>query len=257
MSLPRPIHALTAAAAAVAVALGPTALPASAVPAQDLPSAGRLTSAVPAQDLPSADQLTSALLTAADLGPGHTEIPVTQSPSTGEGPIPVTGCAALSALINMHAAQTGTDVQRAAVALDGPGGNPVVTQVLAAEVPDRLAADFDTAVDALRTCHSITFNAGPEDTVTFTVTPVTLGDRKEAPAVHLDGTLAGVRLSAYIGIERFGNVAMAFGFFERQGASEQTASEQYRTAVAKIERILGAKAGSTTAPTAAGPGVSV
>ncbi|MFJ9445314.1 hypothetical protein ACIRRH_26130 [Kitasatospora sp. NPDC101235] len=257
MSLPRPIHALTAAAAAVAVALGPTALPASAVPAQDLPSAGRLTSAAPAQDLPSADQLTSALLTAADLGSGHTAIPVTQSPSAGEVPTPVTGCDALSALINMHATQTGTDVPRAAVALDSPDGSPVVTQVLAAEVPDRLAADFDAAADALRTCHSITFNAGPEDTVTFTVTPVTLGDRQDAPAVQVNGTLAGVQLNGYVGIERFGNVAMAFGFFERQGASEQTASQQYRTAVAKVERTLGAKAGSTTAPTAAaGPGVS-
>ncbi|WP_031186766.1 tyrosine-type recombinase/integrase, partial [Streptomyces sp. NRRL S-1896] len=30
-------------------------------------------------------------------------------------------------------------------------------------------------------CHTITFNAGTEDSVTFTVTPVTLGDRQDGP----------------------------------------------------------------------------
>ncbi|MFF4385136.1 hypothetical protein [Kitasatospora sp. NPDC001547] len=241
MSRPRPIHALAAAAAAVAVALGPAALPVTAAPAQDT------------QELPTADQLKSALLTAADLGPDYTELPVTQSPGPGESPAPVTGCAALSALINMRATQTGKDLPYAAVELDGPDGNPMVTQTLAAEAPDRLTADFNTVADALRTCHDITFNAGTEDSVTFTVTPVTLGDRKDAPAVHLDGSLAGVQLNAYVGIERFGTVAMAFGYFERQGTSEQAASMQYRTAVAKVERTLGTHAGSTTAPTPATP----
>ncbi|MFE7595116.1 hypothetical protein ACFU6K_37520 [Kitasatospora sp. NPDC057512] len=241
MSLTRPFHALTAAAVVVAVALGPAALPASAATAQPLPSA---------------DQLKSALLTAADLGPGWTETPVTQSPSASPGPSespssPVTGCAALSALINMYVTRPGAAIPRAETELDGPNGNPMVTQALAAEPSDRLATDFNSAVDALKTCHTITFNAGPSDTVTFTVSPVTLGDRKDAPAVHLDGTLAGVRLNGYVGIERFGTVAMAFGYFERQGTNEQAASMEYRTAVAKVERTLGAKAGSTTAPTAA------
>ncbi|MEU3572512.1 hypothetical protein AB0E96_29415 [Kitasatospora sp. NPDC036755] len=235
MSRPRPIHALAAATAALVVALGPAALSASAASAPPLPTA---------------DQLKSALLTAADLGPGYTETPVTQSPSPGGNPSPVTGCAALSALINMRSTQTGGQVPHAAVELDGPDGNPMVTQVLAAEAPDRLTADFNTVTDALKTCHSITFNNGDDDQVTFTVTPVTLGDRKDAPAVHLDGTLAGVQLNGYVGIERFGTVAMAFGYFERQGSTEQTASMQYRTAVAKAERTLGARAGSTTAPTA-------
>ncbi|MFI2606550.1 hypothetical protein [Kitasatospora sp. NPDC018619] len=244
ISRPRPVHVLAAAAAAVAVALGPATLPASAA----APGAGPST-----QDLPTSDQLQSALLTAADLGPGYTATPVTQSPSPGENPSPVTGCAALSALINMHATQTGRQVPQAAVALDGPNDNPMVTQALAAEAPDRLTADYNTAADALKTCHSITFNGGNGDQVTFTVTPITLGDRKDAPAVHLDGTLAGVQLNGYVGIERFGNTAMAFGYFERQGTSAQTAAMQYRTAVAKVERTLGAKAGSTTAATPATP----
>ncbi|MFF4919987.1 hypothetical protein ACFY4B_05335 [Kitasatospora sp. NPDC001261] len=242
MSLTRPFHALTAAAVVVAVALGPAALPASAATAQPLPSA---------------DQLKSALLTAADLGPGWTEPPVTQSPSPSAGASPsaspsnpVTGCDALSALINMYVTRPGAAIPRAETELDGPNGNPMVTQALAAEPSDQLATDFNSAADALKTCHTITFNAGPSDTVTFTVSPVTLGDRKDAPAVHLDGTLAGVRLNGYVGIERFGTVAMAFGYFERQGSNEQAASMEYRTAVAKVERALGAKAGSTTGPTA-------
>ncbi|RKT11477.1 hypothetical protein BX285_5427 [Streptomyces sp. 1114.5] len=234
MSLPRPLHAVTAAAVVVAVALGPA----------------HLASAAPAQQLPSADQLKSALLTAADLGPGFTEAPATESPSPGENPSPVSGCDTLSALINMHVGQTGPANPRAETELDGPDGNPMVTEALAAEAPDQLATDFNTVADAFRTCHTITFNAGIEDTVTFTVTPVTLGDRQDAPAVRLDGTLAGVQLNAFIGIERFGTVAMAFGYFQREGASSQTASMQYRTAVAKVERTLGTTAGSTTPPTA-------
>ncbi|MEU9040492.1 MULTISPECIES: hypothetical protein [unclassified Kitasatospora] len=233
MSLPRPLHAITAAAVVVAVALGPA----------------HLASAAPTQELPSADQLRSALLTAADLGPDFTEAPATQSPSPGENPSPVSGCDALSALINMRATQPGLANPRAETELDGPDGNPMVTEALAAEAPDRLAADFNSVADALRSCHNITFNAGTEDTVTFTVTPITLGDRQDAPAVRLDGTLAGVQLNAFIGIERFGTVAMAFGYFQREGASSQTASMQYRTAVAKVERTLGTTAGSTTPPT--------
>ncbi|MFJ6619206.1 hypothetical protein ACIQOW_16700 [Kitasatospora sp. NPDC091335] len=235
MPFPRPIHVLAAATAVVAVALGPAVRPASAAPAETLPTA---------------DQLKPALLTPADLGPGYTAISVTQSPSPGGNQTPVTGCAALSDLINMHATQTGPQVTHAAVELDGPDGNPMVTQALAAESSDRLTADFKNATDALKSCHSITFEAGTQDSVTFTVSPVTLGDRKDAPAVHLDGTLAGVQLNGYVGIERFGTVTMLFGYFERQGSNEQTASMQYRTAVAKVERTLGTHAGSTTAPTA-------
>ncbi|MFG2905786.1 hypothetical protein ACGF13_12075 [Kitasatospora sp. NPDC048286] len=239
MSRPRPIHTLAAAAAALAVLLGPATLPASAVPTADLPSA---------------DQLKSALLTASDLGPDWTEIPMTQSPSPSPGASPsspVTGCAALNALINMYVTQPGAPIPRAETELDGPDGNPMVTQALAAEAPDQLTADFNSATDALKTCHTITFSSGTADTVTFTVTPVTLGDRKDAPAVRLDGTLAGVQLNGYVGVERFGTVAMVFGYFERQGSNEQTASMQYRTAVAKVERTLGTQADSTTAPTAA------
>ncbi|MFJ7905966.1 hypothetical protein [Kitasatospora sp. NPDC096204] len=238
MSRPRPIHTLAAAAAALAVLLGPATLPASAAPTADLPSA---------------DQLKSALLTASDLGADWTEIPVTQSPSPSPGASPsspVTGCAALNALINMYVTEPGAPIPRAETELDGPDGNPMVTQALAAEAPDRLTTDFNSAADALKTCHTITFSSGTADTVTFAVTPVTLGDRKDAPAVRLDGTLAGVQLNGYVGVERFGTVAMVFGYFERQGSNEEDASMRYRTAVAKVERTLGTQAGSTTAPTA-------
>ncbi|GHF35548.1 hypothetical protein GCM10018790_11740 [Kitasatospora xanthocidica] len=235
MSLPRPFHAVTAAAVVVAVALGPA----------------QLASAAPAQELPSADQLRSALLTAADLGPGYSEVPVPQSPSPEQNPSPVSGCDALSALINMHATQPSPTNPRAEAEFDGPDGNPMVTEALTAEPSDRLTSDFNAVADALRSCHTITFNAGIGDTVTFTVTPVALGDRQDAPAVRLDGTLAGVQLNAYLGIERFGTVALAFGYFQREGASAQAASMQYRTAVAKVERTLGAKAGSTAPPTVA------
>ncbi|MEU4119143.1 hypothetical protein AB0F71_32200 [Kitasatospora sp. NPDC028055] len=239
MSLPRPLHALAAAALVAAAALGPTVAASAAASA-----------AGSAPVLPSADQLKAALLTANDLGPGYTEAPASGSPGPSENPTPVSGCDALNALINMHATGSGPATPRAETELDGPdGGNPMVTEALTAEDPARLATDFATATDAFRTCHTITFNAGTDASVTFTVTPVTLGDRQDAPAVRLDGTLAGVQLSAYLGVERFGTVGMAYGFFQRQGADAQTASMQYRSAVAKVERTLGTTAGSTTPPT--------
>ncbi|MFD9692967.1 hypothetical protein ACFWXO_45280 [Kitasatospora sp. NPDC059088] len=236
MSLPRPLHALAAAVLVAAAALGPTAA---------------ASAAAPTPGLPSADQLRAALLTANDLGPGYTEAPASGSPGPSENPTPVRGCDALNALINMHATAPGPATPHAETELDGPdGGNPMVTEALTAEDPARLATDFATATDAFRTCHTITFNAGTDASVTFTVTPVTLGARQDAPAVRLDGTLAGVQLSAYLGIERFGTVGMAYGFFQRQAADPQAASVQYRTAVAKVERTLGTTAGTTTPPTA-------
>ncbi|MGW3045538.1 hypothetical protein ACWC9T_37185 [Kitasatospora sp. NPDC001159] len=242
MSLPRPLHALTAAILVAAAALGPA----------------QLASAAPAQDLPSADQLKSALLTENDLGPDYIEVPSTESPGPSENPTPVSGCDALSALVNMNATAPDPTTPRAETELDGPDGNPMVTQSLTAEDSDELTTDFTTATEAFKTCHTLTFNAGTTDSVTFTVTPVTLGDRPDAPAVRLDGTLAGVQLNAYIGIERFGTVDMAFGFFQCGGSDSQAASMQYRTAVAKVERTLGTTAGSTTPPTAvATAGMSV
>ncbi|CAM5321822.1 hypothetical protein BOQ63_014100 [Streptomyces viridifaciens] len=238
MSLPRPLHALTVAVLVAVATLGPAG------------AAG----ADPAPALPSADQLKSALLGVDDLGPDYTEAPTPDSPSPSPSPsadpTPVTGCDALSALITMHATAPGPVTPQAETELDGQDGSPMVTESLTAVDPGRLTTDFNTATDAFKTCHTITFNAGTEDSVTFTVTPVTLGDRQDAPAVRLDGTLAGVQLNAFVGIERFGTVGMVYGFFQRESSEAQTASMQYRTAVAKVERTLGTTAGSTTPPTA-------
>lgn len=244
-SLPRSLHALTAAALCAVVALAPAHLAAAAAPAEDLPSA---------------DQLKAALLGVNDLGPqsGFTEAPASPSPSPGENPSPVSGCDALAALLNSHASQPTPTVPHAETELDGPGGSPMVTESLTAESLDKVNTDFAKATDAFKTCKTVTFDAGTPDEVTFNVSPVSLGDRQDAPAVRLDGTIAGVQLNAYIGLERFGTVGMAFGFFQRDESSSQLASFQYRTAVAKVERTLGTKAGSTTPPTAvATPGTAV
>ncbi|MFJ2804927.1 hypothetical protein [Kitasatospora sp. NPDC087271] len=245
MSHPKPLHALAAAALAAAVALGPAHLAAAATPGQ------------PAQGLPTSEQLTAALLTVDDVGPGFTQVPSTASPSPSAGPStmpsPANGCDALSDLINMHTGVPGPETPHAEAELDGPGGNPMVTESLTAEDAGKLTTDLDAVTAALKSCHTITFNAGANDSVTFTVTPVTLGDRQDAPAVRLDGTLAGVQLNAFVGVERFGTVGMAFGFFQRGGDSPQLASFQYRAAVAKVQRALGTTAGSTTPPTATAP----
>ncbi|MFJ2862449.1 hypothetical protein [Kitasatospora sp. NPDC087314] len=235
MYLPRPLRALTAAALLAAVTFGPAHL---------------ATAVAPTQDLPSTDRLTSALLTVDDVGPGFTEVPSTAGPGPEENPTPASGCDALSALINMHTGEPGPSTPHVEVELDGQDGNPLVTEALTAEDPAKLATDFNSATDALKNCRTITFNSGTDDAVTFTVTPIALGDRQDAPAVRLDGTLAGVQLNAFVGIERFGTVGMAFAFYQRDGDSSQLASVQYRTAVAKVEHALGTTAGATTPPTA-------
>ncbi|MBO1415791.1 hypothetical protein [Streptomyces sp. FH025] len=236
MSLPRPLHALTAAALVAAAALGPA----------------HLASAETGQELPSSDQLKSALLTVDDLGPAYTaaSASASASPSPSGNPTPVTGCAALSTLIGTHATMPGSSNPHASTELDGAAGNPMVTQSLGAEDQAKLADDFKLLADAFKTCHTVTFSAGTNATATFTVTPITLGDRPDAPAVRLDGTIDGVQLNAYLGVERFGTVGMIYGFFQRQSSDTQTAAIQYRTAVAKVERLLGAPAGSTTPPRA-------
>ncbi|WP_406206065.1 hypothetical protein OH807_32065 [Kitasatospora sp. NBC_01560] len=241
----RSLLALGAAAVATVVTLGAADIAAgSAAPPRAI-----TVQPVPAEQLPTADQLKAALLTAAELGPDFTEVPADASPSPSDGASPVAGCDALRALLNRQSTAASQSPHQEAE-FDGPGGNPMVTESLTAEDPAKLTADFATVTDAFTDCHSLTFTDGTGSAVTFTVTPVALGDRHDAPAVRLDGNLAGVQLNGYLAVERFGPTAMAYGFFQRDSDSSQLASVYYRAAVAKAEHTLGAPAGSTTAPSA-------
>lgn len=244
MSHPRPLLALTAAAVVTVVTLGTAGIATGTA----APAAVSLRAAAPADRLPTADQLKTALLSNTELGPNFTEVPVGQSSASAGGASPVAGCDALRALLNGTEAGPSSQLPHQEVEFDGPDGNPMVTESLTAEDAAQLTSDFTVVTDAFADCHSLTFNDGTDASVTFTVTPVTLGDRQEAPAVRLDGTIAGVPLNGYIAVERFGNVAMSYGFFQRDGASSQLASLYYRAAVAKAERTLGATAGTATAP---------
>ncbi|MFF8770803.1 hypothetical protein [Kitasatospora sp. NPDC015120] len=259
MSLPRPLLALTAMAAATVLTLGTAGLAAGTAPADAALNAAvdapvNAPAAAPA--LPTDAQLRAALLTAAELGPDFTEVPLdTESPSpgagAGSGPSPVAGCDALRALLNRTGAHAPSQNPHQEAEFDGPDGNPMINEALTAEEPERLTADFATATAAFADCHSLTFTDDTGEAVTFTVTPLALGDREGAPAVRLDGTLAGVRLNGYLGLERLGEVALAYGFFQRDSDDSQLASLYYRAAVAKAERTLGRQAGSTAAPGAA------
>ncbi|MFF1903513.1 hypothetical protein [Kitasatospora sp. NPDC058218] len=246
MSHPRPLLALTAAAVVTVVTLGTAGIATGTA----APAAVSLRAAAPADQLPTADQLKAALLSNTELGPNFTEVPVGQSSASTGGASPVAGCDALRALLNGNEAGPSSQLPHQEVEFDGPDGNPMVTESLTAEDAAQLTSDFTVVTDAFADCHSLTFNDGTDASVTFTVTPVTLGDRQEAPAVRLDGTIAGVPLNGYIAVERFGTVAMSYGFFQRDGASSQLASLYYRAAVAKAERTLGAPAGTATAPPA-------
>ncbi|MGV9265930.1 hypothetical protein ACWDRR_14870 [Kitasatospora sp. NPDC003701] len=248
MSRPRPLLALTAAAVVTVVTLGAAGI-AIATGSAAAPPAISLGAAAPADRLPTADQLKAALLSTAELGPNFTEVPVGQSSASAGGASPVAGCDALRALLNGNGSGPSSQLPHQEVEFDGPDGNPMVTESLTAEDAAQLTSDFTVVTDAFADCHSLTFNDGTDASVTFTVTPVTLGDR-QAPAVRLDGTLAGVPLNGYIAVERFGTVAMSYGFFQRNDSSSQLASLYYRAAVAKAERTLGTPAGTATAPPA-------
>ncbi|MFD7415539.1 hypothetical protein [Kitasatospora purpeofusca] len=268
MSLPRHLRALTAAAVATVLTLGTAQLAAGAPPAPtpasavSTASAASALSAVPASAplLPTDEQLRAALLTTAELGPDFTEAPVDPNPSPEADASPVAGCDALRALLNRNPSGASVQGPHQEAQFDGPDGSPMVTESLSAEEASRLDADFATVGAAFADCHSITFTDNTGAAVTFSVTPIALGDRAGAPAVRLDGDLAGVRLNGYLGIERLGEVALAYGYFQRDSDDSQLASLYYRAAVAKAERTLGVKAGATAGSpgTATGsPGATV
>ncbi|MCX4688730.1 hypothetical protein OG401_31305 [Kitasatospora purpeofusca] len=248
MSLPRHLRAFTAAAVATVLTLGTAQLAAGAPPAPTSVSTTSAASAVAASApllLPTDEQLRAALLTTAELGPDFTEVPVDPNPSPEAGASPVAGCDALRALLNRNPSGASAQGPHQEAQFDGPDGSPMVTESLSAEEASRLDADFATVSGAFADCHSITFTDNTGAAVTFSVTPIALGDRAGAPAVRLDGDLAGVRLNGYLGIERLGEVALAYGYFQRDSDDSQLASLYYRAAVAKAERTLGVKAGAT------------
>ncbi|MFD9594313.1 hypothetical protein ACFWA9_16360 [Kitasatospora sp. NPDC059973] len=246
MSHPRPLLALTAAAVATVLTLGAAGIATGSA----APSAVTIRAAAPAGQLPTADQLKAALLSNTELGPNFSEVPVADSPTAAGGASPVAGCDALRALLNGNESGPSSQLPHQEIEFDGPDGNPMLTESLTAEDATQLTSDLTVVSDAFTDCHSLTFNDGTDASVTFTVTPVTLGDRKDAPAVRLDGTLAGVPLSGYLAVERFGTVALSYGFYQRDDPSSQLASLYYRAAVAKAERTLGTPAGTATAPPA-------
>ncbi|MFJ8435352.1 hypothetical protein ACIQ9P_29055 [Kitasatospora sp. NPDC094019] len=255
MSLPRPLPALTAAAVALVLTLGTAQLAPAFAYASESGSASTgtadtaRTASVPR--LPTDERLRAALLTAAELGPDFTEIPADPNPSPEADASPVAGCDALRALLNRNPAGASAQGPHQEAQFDGPDGNPMITESLTAEEASRLDADFATVGAAFADCHSITFTDDTGAAVTFSVSPIALGDRADAPAVRLDGTLAGVRLNGYLGVERLGDVALSYGYFQRESGESQLASLYYRAAVAKAERTLGVQAGATAAPGAA------
>ncbi|MER6365110.1 hypothetical protein [Kitasatospora sp. NPDC001527] len=267
MSLPRPLSALTAVAVTTALTLGGAQL-AAASPAPPATAAPPASADVPlsavgaAAQPPTDEQLRAALLTAAELGPDFTEIPLdtespepedgsSPSPSPSPSATPLAGCDALRALLNGTVTEelpSRAQSPYQEVQFEGPDGYPLITEFLTAEESGELAADLDTVDSAFTECPSIDFSSDTGESVTFTVTPVALGDRQDAPAVRLDGTLAGTRLVGYLGIERLGDVALGYGYFQQDSDDAELASLYYRAAVTKAERTLGLQAGSTTAP---------
>ncbi|MFB7476263.1 hypothetical protein [Kitasatospora sp. NPDC056184] len=255
MSLPRPLPVLTAVAVTMALTLGGAQLAAGSTAPPALANAQRS-----AAQPPTDEQLKAALLTAAELGPDFTEVPLdTASPSpeagsgsaSAPGSSPLAGCDALRALLNGTVTEELPSPAQSPfqeVQFEGPDGYPLITEFLTAEESENLTADLNTVNSAFTQCPSIDFTNDAGESVTFSVTPVTLGDRQGAPAVRIDGTLAGTRLNGYLGVERLGDVALGYGYFQQGSDDSELASLYYRAAVAKAERTLGLQAGATTAP---------
>ncbi|MGW6915475.1 hypothetical protein ACWGB8_16890 [Kitasatospora sp. NPDC054939] len=193
--------------------------------------------------LPTDAQLKAALLTVDDLGSEFTVVP--PDPGAAEEDPPISGCEDLVNLIkDLQQSPPASDTWEA-VEFVGPDDNPSISQALMTEDSDQLTTDFNEASAAFDNCTS--FTVGEEFGTEFTVKPVTLGDRPEAPAVQLDTTFFGVPFNGYLGLERFGPVGMAYLFFQSGEDSPDAAKKYYNTAVAKVERVLGTQAGSTAA----------
>jgi hypothetical protein len=185
----------------------------------------------PKPSLSAEARLRSALLQASDLGPSFSEVT-----SAGGSPasVKVTGCPSLATPINSSLGAQ-RSIQQSASFSGGPFG-PFVEESLAALPAAEMGADYARMRAAIASCHFLGF-AGYGQTMIFKLTPVSFGPPGSS-AVRMDADFHGVLVDGYLAIDRIGNVALVYIFYQFESRSSQPANTFYVRAVGKARRIL-------------------
>jgi hypothetical protein len=146
----------------------------------------------------------------------------------------VTGCPSLAAPINSPLGAQ-RSIQQSASFSGGPFG-PFVEESLAALPAAEMGADYAGMHAAIASCHFLGF-AGYGQTMIFKLTPVSFGPPGSS-AVRMDADFHGVLVDGYLAIDRIGNVALVYIFYQFESRSPQPANTFYVRAVGKARRVL-------------------
>ena len=121
------------------------------------------------------------------------------------------------------------------VVLGGPFG-PFVEESLAALLAAEMGADYAGMRAVIASCHFLGF-AGYGQTMIFKLTSVSFGPPGSS-AVQMDADFHGVLVDGYPAIDRIGNVALVYIFYQFESRSPQPANTFYVKAVGKTRRVL-------------------
>jgi hypothetical protein len=210
--------------------------PAHTAHSADLPSsrsAGPRTvlTPTPKPSLSAEARLRSALLQSSDLGPSFSEVT-----SAGGAPasVKVTGCPSLATSINSAPGAQRSMQQNAS--FSGGSFGPFVEESLTALPAAEMGADYAGMRAAIASCHFLGF-AGYGQTMMFKLTPVSFGPPGSS-AVRMDADFQGVLVDGYLAIDRIGNVALVYIFYQFESRSPQPANTFCIRAVGKARRVL-------------------
>jgi hypothetical protein len=179
----------------------------------------------------TAARLRLALLQASDLGPSFSEATPTAG---GSARVRAAGCPSLAGPLNSPASR-GPVLQASAVFSAGQLG-PFAGESLTAEPATQMGADYARMRAAIASCRSFGF-IGYGQTMMFGLTPVSFGPPGSS-AVRMDADFHGILVNGYLAIDRIGNVALLYYFYQFGGRSPQLASMFYARAVGKAQRVL-------------------
>jgi hypothetical protein len=235
----RRVHAViaaTAIAASGAAGCAGSSPPTPTAHSPSLPSsrsAGSRTvlTPTPTPSLSAEARLPSALLQASDLGPSFSEVT-----SAGGGPaaVKVTGCPSLATSINSPpGAQR---VLQQSASFSGGALGPFVEESLIARPAAEMGSDYAGMRAAIASCHFLGF-AGYGQTMIFKLTPVSFG-QPGSSAVRMDADFHGILVDGYLAIDRIGNVALIYIFYQFESRSAQPAHTFYERAAGKARRVL-------------------
>lgn len=185
----------------------------------------------PKPSLSAEARLRSALLQASDLGPSFSEVT-----SAGGAPasVKVTGCSSLATSINSSPGAQRSRQQSAS--FSGGSFGPFVEESLTALSAAEMGADYAAMRADIASCHFLGF-VGYGQTMMFKLTPVSFGPPGSS-AVRMDADFQGVLVDGYLAIDRIGNVALVYIFYQFESHSPQPANTFCIRAVGKARRVL-------------------